>query len=192
MALEPILSQVFCHSPAPETREWHDLPIARSTLAQLSQLRNVLEAYDEVSPKSLVLKGLFRSVFMQEWDRGHPSGSILSLLTKRETNACTWLIEMTRWLRPSDTVLAFDTEFYRLPGRAATSGSRVCMRSRPLSVTSTVTLSVARRSYSLPRNRRCVTDDADDPLLPRPGVPVLFGYRPTRSKRSEEMPIKHQ
>lgn len=82
---------------------------ARVDVTRRSHLRAVLEPYTAVSPKSVLVKGLFRSSFCQEWDDDNERFYPVDAETAT-SRASDWLKEMTLWLSPGDTIVAFDPE----------------------------------------------------------------------------------
>jgi len=69
--------------------------------------------YRHMSPKSFLLKSLFRYVFLQEWDRDTERYYHVELAVARE-NARSWIEEMGHWLDPGDVVIALDRELFPL------------------------------------------------------------------------------
>jgi hypothetical protein len=76
-------------------------------LNRFDVLKKAIEPWKLISPKSLLLKGLFDSVFQYEWDLD----SERYYRRERDRARCAareWLHEMVRWLSPGDKILVCD------------------------------------------------------------------------------------
>jgi len=77
------------------------------------ELKAVLRPFRSTSPKSLVLKHYFEYAFLKEWDmeteRYYDVPWSDAMIKARR-----WTANMLKWLRPGDTVVAFDPVFYKI------------------------------------------------------------------------------
>jgi len=81
-------------------------------VSDTEKLIALLGAYRDITPKSIILKGLFENAFLLEWNRDnerhYPADNSACALNR----ANAWTQEMTQWLNAKDTVITFDRNLF--------------------------------------------------------------------------------
>ncbi|MBM4136251.1 MAG: hypothetical protein FJ241_05390 [Nitrospira sp.] len=81
--------------------------IARIDASRLDLISQELEPYRNISPKSLILKGLFENIFLREWDIDLERFYNVPL-SHAEIIAKDWIREIINWLNIGDNIINFD------------------------------------------------------------------------------------
>lgn len=81
--------------------------IGRIDASNLDLIRQELEPYRNISPKSIILKGLFENIFLREWDTDLERFYNVSL-SHAEIIAKDWIREIINCLNMGDKIIDFD------------------------------------------------------------------------------------
>ncbi|MCD4741968.1 MAG: hypothetical protein K8R67_05750 [Desulfobacteraceae bacterium] len=106
----PILTPKLTHKLKTTVKN-NLINLYRIDASETTLLKKVLKPYSNITPKSLILKGMFEYVFLREWDIDVERFYDVSP-NEAATNAKRWIEDMTNWLNIGDTILAFDPRFF--------------------------------------------------------------------------------
>lgn len=84
---------------------------SRIDVSRLDLVQKELEQYRVITPKSLILKGIYEYVFLLEWDSDTERFYNVSPEVA-EARAKDWVEEIAGWLNIGDTIVAFDRHFF--------------------------------------------------------------------------------
>lgn len=76
-----------------------------------SLIKRVLAPYEKVSPKAVIVKGLFASVFLREWDPDTERYYAVDS-SSATSRANAWLDALVQWLSSDDTIVVSDRELF--------------------------------------------------------------------------------
>ena len=108
--LVPIFGKTIAGKLEPKLRK-NLTYLAGVDIMHLKSLHAVLEPYRETSPKSIIIKGLVRTVFSLEWDRDMERSYPVSAASAQKM-AENWAADMIEWLKPGDALIVFDPAFF--------------------------------------------------------------------------------
>lgn len=81
--------------------------IGRIDASRLDLIRQELDPYRNISPKSIILKGLFENIFLREWDIDLERFYDVSP-SHAEIIAKDWIREIINWSNIGDKIINFD------------------------------------------------------------------------------------
>ncbi len=84
---------------------------SRIDVSRFDLVQKELELYRFISPKSLILKGLFEYAFLLEWDSDTERFYDVPPELAKE-KAKEWVEEIVEWLNPGDIIVVFDRHFF--------------------------------------------------------------------------------
>lgn len=110
--ISPILPQEIIsniQSKLPENLNY----ISNIDISNINLFKKTIEPYHNISPKSLIIKGLFENAFLREWDIDSERFFDVTLVNAKK-RASYWIENILKWLKRGDSIIAFDRQFSEL------------------------------------------------------------------------------